>query len=219
MTLTLHQHPFASYCWKPLIALYELELPFERVLVGDATDRRRLGELWPLEKIPVLVDDEADLMIPESTVIIEHVNAVAGGGLLGESDAAALQARLWDRILDGFVMTPMQKIVLDHLRPQAERDGYGVEEAHDTLRQSYSLIESQLREREWIAGDFFSLADCAAAPALHYALAVDRWDERELPELTRYFSALVARPSVARVIDEAREFREFFPPGWPDYMQ
>ena len=218
MTLILHEHPFAAYCWKALIALDELGLPFERHFVGDATDRARLAELWPMGSIPVLVDDAAGLTLPESTTIIEYLDGLAGGSRLLPADpAAALQARLWDRVVDGHVMTPMQKIVGDSLRPEGRRDPAGVDEARSTLDRAYALLDTQLGDGGWLAGPTFTLADCAAAPALHYARVVHRWDEDNLGALTRYFGELMARPSVARVIDEARQYRHLFPLSWPEY--
>jgi glutathione S-transferase len=134
--------------------------------------------------------------------------------------AAALQARLWDRIVDGHVMTPMQKIVGDSLRPQGRGDPEGVGDAHAALERAYAVLDAHLaRGGGWIAGAAFTLADCAAAPALHYARVVHRWDERRLSSLTSYFSALTARPSVAGVIDGARAWRSVFPLPWPDYAE
>ena len=119
MSLMLHQHPFASYCWKALIALYERDVPFERHFVGDEADRARLAELWPMATIPVLVDRAADVTLPESTTIVEYVDGLGDAPRLIPADpATALQARLWDRVIDGHVMTPMQKIVEDNLRPE-----------------------------------------------------------------------------------------------------
>ena len=211
MTLILHEHPFAAYCWKALIALDELELPFERHFVGDAEDRARLAELWPLASIPVLVDDAKGVTIPESTTIVEYLDGLAGGGRLIPQDG--LEARLWDRILDGHVATPMQKIVGDSLRPDGAHDPHGVEEAHEALERAYALLDDRLADRTWMAGPAFTLADCAAAPALHYGWVVHPWQDR--PALTRYFERLTERPSVARVIDGARPYRDIFPLGWP----
>lgn len=220
MTLILHEHPFAAYCWKALIALYELDLPFERHFVGDAADRARLAELWPMGSIPVLVDDAAGLTLPESTTIIEYVDGLADAPRLLPADpAAALQARLWDRVVDGHVMTPMQKIVGDSLRPEGRGDPEGVDEARATLDRVYGLLDGHLGAGGWLAGPAFTLADCAAAPALHYARVVHRWDEQGLATLTGYFAQLTTRPSVARVIDEAREYRHLFPLPWPDYAE
>ncbi len=219
MTLTLHEHPFAAYCWKVLVPLFELDLPFERRLVDDEDARARLAELWPMATIPVLVDDAAGLTLPESTAIVEYLDGLGDGPRLIPADrAAALQVRLWDRIVDGHVMTPMQKIVLDNLRPAGAGDPEGVREARATLDRAYDLLNSRLAGREWLAGTAFSLADCAAAPALYYARVVHRWDEERLSALTRYFTALTARPSVVRVIDEARGYRDIFPLPWPDYV-
>jgi glutathione S-transferase len=219
MTLTLHEHPFAAYCWKALIAFYERDVPFERHQVDDEADRARLAELWPLAGIPVLVDDAAPITLPESTTIIEYLDRFGDAQpLIPAEPEAALQARLWDRVIDGNVATPMQKIVLDSLRPEGRGDPEGIEEARARLDQAYPVLDQQLRGGAWLAGPEFSLADAAAAPALHYGRVVHRWDEVGLPDLTRYSEALMARPSVARVIDEARSFRGVFPLPWPDYV-
>jgi glutathione S-transferase len=217
MTLTLHEHPFASYCWKALIALGELGLPFEPRLVEGDDDRARLAELWPMASMPVLVDDASGLVVQQSTAIIEYLDGLARPRLLPAEPAEALQARLWDRISDAYVMTPMQKIVGDSLRPEGRRDSYGVEEAHSTLDRAYDMLDDHLAGHAWLAGAVFTLADCAAAPALYYARVVHRWDEERLRHLTRYFDDLVARPAVARVIDEARPYRRVFPLPWPEY--
>lgn len=218
MTLTIHQHPFASYCWKATIAARERGVPFESELVADAADRARLAELWPLASIPVLVDDEAGLTLPESTAIVEYLDGLGDAPpLIPDEPAAALQARLWDRLLDGHVMTPMQKIVADALRPDGAADPHGVAEARDQLDRAYALLDDRLGDDGWLAGPAFTLADCSAAPALHYARVVHRWDEDELPRLTRYHAALEARPSVRYAIDAAREWRTVFPLPWPDH--
>jgi glutathione S-transferase len=218
MTLTLHEHPFAAYCWKALIALYERDLPFEPQVVLDDADRARLAELWPMASIPVLVDGEAGITLPESSPIVEYLDGLGEASRLVPQDpAAALQARLWDRVFDGHVMTPMQKIVGDSLRPEGRGDPQGVVEARATLEQAYDLLDRHLTGGGWAAGAEFTLADCAAAPALFYARIVHRWDEQRLADLTRYYMELTARPSVAWVIGEALEYRDLFPLPWPDY--
>jgi glutathione S-transferase len=216
--LVLHEHPFAAYCWKPLIALYELGLPFERHFVGDEAARRQLAEMWPLAKIPVLIDETADLMLPESTTIIEYLDGLAAGsgsGLIPDDAAGALQARLWDRFHDQYIANPMQKIVGDTLRPEGCEDPEGVAEARRILDTAYPVLDAQLAGNAWAAGAAFSMADCAAAPALFYARVVHRWDDEVQTNITRYYRELACRGSVARVIDEARPYRELFPMAWP----
>jgi glutathione S-transferase len=165
----------------------------------------------------VLVDTDAGLTLPESTTVIEHLDRLAGGGRLIPAEAgAALQARLWDRIADNHISTPMQKIVGDSLRPEGREDPEGVAEARATLDTAYGVLDARLAGRAWLAGDAFTVADCAAAPALLYCRAVHRWDARARPQLTRYVRALLARPSVARVVDEARPYRGLFPLPWPE---
>lgn len=215
--LTLYQHPFASYCWKALIALDELDLPYEKVQIDTDADRMRLSELWPMANMPVLTDDSSGTTMPEATAIIEYLDQRAGGGQLIPADPAhALDVRLWDRIFDNYVMTPMQKIVLDSLRPEGEHDTFGVEEARRELELAYAMLDARLPESGWAGGDAFTLADCSGAPALFYARVVHNWDDTDHPSLARYYADLRARPSVDRVIDDARFFREHFPLGWPE---
>jgi glutathione S-transferase len=216
-SLVLHQHPFAAFCQKTLIALYELDLPFRTHLVDGPEGRVELARLWPMAGMPVLRDESADRMIPESTTIIEYLDDLAACGprLIPADRADALQARLWDRFFDQYVAESMQKIVGDSLRPEGRTDPEGVAQARQTLETAYGVLDAQLEGRPWAAGAAFTLADCAAAPALFYARAVHRWDEHGQARITRYYRDLVARPSVARVVEEARPWRELFPLPWP----
>jgi len=217
MQLTLYAHPFSSYCQKVLIALYENATVFSYRTLGpdDPKAGAAWATLWPMKRMPVLVDGARAVM--ESSTIIEYlgINHPGPTRLIPADPDAALEARMLDRIFDNYVMTPMQKIVLDHLRPAADRDAYGVKQAREMLDTSYAWLDGALAGREWAAGGTFSLADCAAAPSLFYA----DWVHEIAPELTRlrdYRARLLARPSVARCVDEARPFRKFFPPGAPD---
>ena len=220
MTLTLFSHPFASYCWKALIALYERELPFVATEVGGEDHRARLADLWPFSTMPVLVDDQSGASVAESTIVIEYLDRFGDAPPLIPTDPdAALQARLWDRVMDGHVHTPMQKIVHDHLRPEGSGDSYGVEEARAKLDTVYGILDTRLRDMPWMAGESFTVADCAAAPSLYYARVVHPWDEKRHGDLTNYFDTLTDRASIARVIDEARPNRQFLPLPWPEHAK
>ncbi len=215
MALVLYAHPFASYCHKVLIALYENSTPFEYRLVNEQRNFDELAALWPLKKFPVLVDGDATLI--ESSVIIEYLLLRHPGPvpLLPESAEAALRARFLDRCFDNYVMTPMQKVVGDALRSPDARDPVGVADARMQLEQAYAWLETVLPEGAWAVGEAFSIADCAAAPALFYADWVQEID-RQFGRLRDYRARLLARPSIARVIDEARPYRKLFPLGAPE---
>lgn len=211
MTLTLWYHPFASFCMKALIALYESGAPFDPVIVdlGDEASRNAFLAVWPIGKFPVIRAAGSGEMIPESTIIIEYLAERYPQALLIPTEpAAAREVRLWDRFFDNYVHVPMQKIVADRLRGREARDPQGVAEARAQMRKAFGLLETRLAEREWAAGGF-SMADCAAAPALHYAWKVEPWQDR--PALSAYFARLNARPSVARVFAEAQPYAHFFP--------
>jgi glutathione S-transferase len=154
--------------------------------------------------------------ILETSTIIEHLQLHYPGttSLIPDGDAG-IEARMLDRVFDNYVMTPMQKIVHNQMRAESDRDAYGVTEARDFLDRIYAWLDRRLAGRTWIAGQGFTLADCAAAPSLFYA----DW-AHEIPaargHLKTYRARLLARPSVARTVEEARPFRNYFPLGAPD---
>lgn len=213
MALTLHFHPLSSCCWKVLIALYEMNIPFEpHVLdLGDAAQRERFLALWPTGKMPLLVDGGD--AIPETSIIIEHLSrhhADADRSLLPADAGASLEVRLMDRLIDLYVMAPMQAIVADRLRAEQDRDTIAVTKAKETLAMAYGLLERKLEGRTWMAHENFSLADCAAAPALFYAATLVPLAAAH-PRLGRYLDRVLDRPSVARVLHEARPYLRFYP--------
>jgi glutathione S-transferase len=214
MTLQLHFHPLASFCHKVLIALYENGTEFEPRLVdlGDETASAAFKALWPIGKMPVLHDTARGRVVPESSIIIEYLARHYPGptALVPADPDLARETRLCDRFYDHYVHQPMQKIVTDRLRPEGCHDPFGVEEARRTIRIAYGMIDRDMTQRPWATGDAFSMADCAAAPALFYALKVEPAGEGQR-HLAAYFDRLMARPSFARVLEEAKPYFAMFP--------
>jgi glutathione S-transferase len=214
MSLKLYFHPLASFCWKALIALYENDTAFEPHIVdlGEETSRTEFFKLWPIGKFPVLRDEAKGLTIPESSVIIEYLASHYPGRVqLVPNDAdLAREVRLRDRIFDLYIHEPMQRIVGDRLRPADRKDPFGVDEARARLRTALDLIDNDMASRTWAAGDAFSMADCAAAPALFYSNQVMPFGNTH-PNVTRYLDRLMARPSFARVVEEAKPYFALFP--------
>ena len=215
MTLTLYAHPFASYCWKATIALYENDTPFtfHEIDLGNPDSAAELERLWPFKKFPVLTD--GDTTVFESTIIIEYLDLHHSGAarLLPADAKAALDVRFMDRFFDAYIHTPMQAIVSDKLFSKNDADA--VIGFRASLDMAYAWLETRLDNCQWASGDAFSMADCSAAPALFYADWVHPIADI-FPNVRAYRARLNARPPVARTIDEARPYRHFFPLGAPD---
>nr|MBA4769641.1 glutathione S-transferase family protein [Sphingobium sp.] len=169
--MILYYHPLSSYCWKVLVALYESGVPFERRILADEAAAAEWQALWPLGKFPILRDPVRGETVAEASIIIEYLALHDPGSFrpIPADPDAALEVRLMDRLLDNYVMTPVQALVADRLRPEDRRDPMAVEQARALLERAYALIESRIEGRVWAGGDAFTLADCAAAPALFYA--------------------------------------------------
>ena len=215
MSLTLYAHPFAAYCWKALIALYENATPFTYRLVEDAAGWAELASLWPISKFPLLRDGDATIV--ESSIIVEYLMRRYPGAtrMIPLNDDAALATRFMDRFFDNYVMTPMQELVSDRIRMEGERDAKGVADARKLLDVAYGWLERQVARDAWLCDNTFSLAECSAAPALFYADWVHPLGSR-FPGVVDYRRRVLVRPSVARVVEEASPYRRLFPGGAPD---
>ncbi len=215
MSLTLYAHPFSSYCQKVLVALYENDVPFEYRMIEDQSAMAELKARWPFGRFPILVDDGRTIV--ESTIIIEHLMLEHGGRVrwLPDDPLEALEVRFLDRFFDSDVMTAMQGPVNEAIRHGNARKDEAMAEAVRKLELAYGWLEQRLEGRTWAAGDTMSMADCAAAPSLFYADWVHPIAE-DFPTLRAYRSRLLAWPSFARAVDEARSYRHYFPLGAPD---
>lgn len=208
----IYGHPFAAFYWKALIALYEREVPFEFLMVDadHPENGQAISRLAPTGQFPVLVD--GDRTVIESAAIIEYLDLHHGDAppMVPADPRTAIEARQMDGIFDDYVMAPLQRMVAAVLREEARRDPHVESEVRAALDRSYAWLNRWMAGREWAANDAFGIADCAAAPALFYA----HWAfpiPAARTALRDYRARLLARPSIARVVDEARPWRDFFP--------
>ncbi len=215
--LKLYFHPLSSFCWKALIALYENDTPFEPVVVnlGEEKSRAAFLDIWPIGQFPVIKDEARDWLVPESSIIIEYLDQHYPGRtrFIPADPDRARQVRMRDRFFDLHVQVQMQKIVGDRIRPDGQRDPYGVEQARARLATALGMTEEAIGE-EWAMGAEFTLADCSAAPALFYADKVVSL-KGKYDRTLAYLERLKARPSFARTLKEAEPFLSMFPTEKP----
>lgn len=214
MPIKLYFHPLSSFSQKVLIALYENDTPFEPHIVklADEALAKAFKQIWPIGKFPVLVDEERQQTVPESTVIIEYLAArfPSRTQLLPSDPVVLREARMHDRFFDLYLDVPVQKIVTDRLRPAGKNDAYGVEQARALIATALRLTNDLMADRAWAAGETFTMADCAAAPALFYANIVAPFEATH-KHAAAYLKRLVERPSYARVVKEAQPYLAMMP--------
>ncbi|MBD0414333.1 glutathione S-transferase family protein [Oryzicola mucosus] len=214
MVLRLYSHPLSSFSHKVLIPLYENDTPFEPIVVdfGDPASLAAFKAVWPMGKMPALVDTDRGETVAESSIVIEYLDRHHRGAVrfLPDDPDLARKARFWDRFFDFHVHILMQQIVGDRLRPEGKSDPTGVEKARRLLRDAYGVIETRMAGRTWAMGDTFGIADCSAAPALFYADTAEPIGD-QFPETKAYLLRLCARPSYRRVLKEARPYFRYFP--------
>ncbi|MBA8879091.1 glutathione S-transferase family protein [Phyllobacterium myrsinacearum] len=214
MTMAMYLHPLSSYSQKAKTAFYEKGVDFEtRMLDGSEPIASAFAALWPIGKFPLLTD--GDKMVFEATSIIEYVDNLypETSRLIPEDQAKAAEVRMWDRFFDNYINYPQQRMVYVAIGREAD-DGEDCAKWKAAFEAAFGVLDHRLKGREWVAGDTFSLADCAAAPSLLYA----DWTHpipKSYKEVWTYRDRLLARPSYARALDEARPYRHMFPLGAP----
>ena len=210
MSLTLYYHPLASFCHKVLVALYENAVEFERRVINlaDDADRAELQALWPIGKFPVIRDHARKRDLAETTIIIEYLDHFFAGErpLIPRNWEDALEVRLWDRFFDQYLQAPMQQIVADHMRGAKSE----LSQERATLATAYRMIDRHMESRTWVSAQGFSMADCAAAPALFFTNSIEPFPA-EFRSLQAYFNRLTERPSFRRVIEEAKPYFPLYP--------
>ena len=212
MSITLWYHPYSGYGQKAATAAYDLDLPFD-LRVVDHMDEAVMAEfqsLSPFGKMPTLVDPDAGRALYESSIVIEYMDRLAGGGRLIPADPdAALEARLVDRIIDTYGGGPMNRIVLRTFRPEEARDVFGSDEDRAVLARCWDWLEDRLSDgRTWGAGETFTLADCNAS-ILTYARRLIPFGDR--PLLRAWHRRLMDRPSFQRVLADAAPYGDLMP--------
>lgn len=213
MSLELFLHPLSSYCHKVLIAFYENGTPFEVKRIDDPAVASEYAALSPLKRFPILRDVGRGRVVPESTIIIEYLESHFPGKvkLIPGDPELAWQVRLRDRFFDNYLHTPMQMFAGDRLRPEGKKDPYGLSEARALFVKALDLVDGEMAQRTWAAGDTFTMADCSAAPPLYYGNRFFGPFRDTHPNAMAYLDRLMARPSYARALEEAKPFMHLLP--------
>ncbi len=193
----------SPYCQKVLIALYEKKLGFVGKLVNlmDPADRAEYQAIYPMGKVPLLITDD-NKALPESSIIIEYLDQLqAAPRLIPADDELARSVRLWDRLADQYLCAPVMNMLFESRKPAAQQDAADIERWSRQLGTMYRMVDDQLARFPYLAGMEFSMADCAAIPALYYSSQFASL--KGFPRLAAYFESLMLRASVMRVIDDA----------------
>jgi glutathione S-transferase len=203
---TLHYHPLSTYSQKTLMALYEKGFPFTPQIldITSADAREAYKKVYPLGKIPLLTGE--DQFIPESSIIIEYVDAHHDGKLrlIPADRDQARKARFYDRLMDNYVMEPVLTVFFDGRKPEAEREPKRVEAAKARLDTMYAMFDAHLAKNTWILGEAFTMPDCAAAGALGLAHMVYPYEKHA--NLRAYFGRLSERPTFQKVRAEVAPY-------------
>jgi glutathione S-transferase len=198
--MKLYYNPLSTYCQKVMIAFNEKGIAYEPHVVDlmSAEGRASYEEINPFGKVPFFKPSE-DWQVPESTSIIEYLEdkfpntprlIPAGGG------DAARQVRFMDRMADLYLNEPIVELQFQKIGFRAQ-DNDRAARARKFVSISYGYYDKRLAKQPWLCGESFTMADCAAIPALYYAQAVMPFDAHS--NIVAYWERARKRPSYAKV--------------------
>ncbi len=200
--MKFYYHPISSYCQKVLVAMYEKGVEFEPHIVSlmDPEMRAQYRDIYPMGKVPLLVVDD-DHLIPESSIIIEYLDSVADPELIVGDAEQRRKIRFKDRMFDLYLNDSVSTLLFQGMKPDPERDQERIDTSKFRIETMYGFMEQEFGNQPYANGEEFSMADCAAMPALFYAQRTAPFDAYE--NISAYWNRLASRPSIRRVISEA----------------
>ncbi|MCO7226389.1 glutathione S-transferase family protein [Pleionea sp. CnH1-48] len=200
--MELYYAPFSTYSQKVLLALYEKELEFKRnvIMLLDKAVQKEFAQVYPLGKIPLLKKEDGSYL-PESTSIVEYLEVQHGSQLIPKDLESAALVRSIDRKMDLYLNNPTVTLLFASMKPEEEQDKEALAKAQKHIDYSYSEMSQLLADHQWLAGDDFTMADCAAIPTLFYAQQL--YPFNDYPQIVDYYERAKQRSSYQHVLEEA----------------
>lgn len=190
--------------WKISIALEEFGLPYNLNLIDiDAGDQHQPEylKISPNGKMPAIVDpdgpDGAPITIFESGAVLQYL-ARKTGQFYGSTERERVRVEEWLMWQMGGVgpMAGQAHHFLFYV-PRGKPDldvTYSQDRYRDETRRLYEVLDKQLSENEFVAGDFFSIADIATWPWVSQWLRQEQ-DLDALPHVKRWLYQMARRPA------------------------
>ena len=206
--MKLYYNPLSTYSQKVLVAFYETGNAFDPEVVNlfDPEARAKYREIYPIGKVPLLVLDDGH-PIPESTIIIEYLDSISKGEkLIPDDPTEARKTRFLDRMYDLYLNNQVGTLFFELRKPESEQSEQVIAECNEKIAVMYKNMENNLSDKTWNRGDTFTLADCAAGPALFYAQQIAPFEDR--PNIKAFWDRFSSRPSYQKVMSEAQPLLE-----------
>lgn len=204
--MKLYTHPLSPYAAKVRIALDEKGLAFEEVAlpVGRQGILSKPAELLaanPRAQVPVLFD--RDVVLHDSTVIVEYLDEIAPEPALLPRDAAArARARLAEDDADWLMGGAVADLIAETFRKPdpATRDGQRIETSAAAIHAAYDRLDETLAKSDRVAGEAFGAADAAWWLTVTVASLCGVPPAERHPHVAAWLARTASRPSVARTM-------------------
>ena len=184
--------------------LDELELPYTQILAGGQFglnhDADYLG-MNPNGLVPLLRDDETDVLLWESNTIVRYLAAQYGQKRLWvDSPARRAEGEKWMDWANQ-TLSPAHRVILMGLvrTPPEQRDQAAIDAGANVCDGLFGILDEALASQTWFSGAEFGTADIAIAPFVYNLFNVGlSWTPR--PHLERWYQQLTERPAFRKTV-------------------
>lgn len=183
-----------------LWVLNELGVECEVIGLNPLAPSPELLALNPAGKLPVLVD--GDVVLTESAAIpIYLAEKYPEKGLIPSNLGDRAQMYRWIFFLVTEIEQPLWWIALNTtIYPEDDRVPADIANATRDCKKMVAVFEKHMTNREFVAGDRFSVADCIAAFTLDWANEGHMLGDA--PQLKAFLKKMYARPTAPMTIKE-----------------
>lgn len=202
--------------YKPSILLEELGLDYTvhpiDITAGDQFKPEFL-KISPNNKMPAIIDPEgpggAPYAVFESGAILMYLSEKTGSDLWPQDMPRKYDVVQWLMFQMGGVGPMLGQA--HHFRQYApEPIDYAIKRYTNEAGRLYNVMDKRLGEAEYLAGDFYSIADIATFP---WTRSIEKQGHSldDYPNVKRWFRAIAARPAVQRGLELLKDSQQAGP--------
>jgi glutathione S-transferase len=186
---------------RPRWLLEELGVPYDLVRLDPAKGGTRSPEhlgRHPLGHVPVL-EDRGTFLFESGAICLYLADLFPEKRLLPPPGTVERGlAYQWVLFAMAEMEPPLVVLSAEAKKASAERDAGTATSARERFRKAAEVLEAVLRDRKFLVGDAFGVADVMVGATLAWALAMRLVDA--LPAVEGYLSRLRERPAWQRAL-------------------
>jgi glutathione S-transferase len=194
--MKIYGHPMSTCTRKVLMTAAETNTPTELIVVDFAKGEHKQQphtDRQPFGRVPAL--DDHGFALHESRAMARYINDKAKGSLMPADAQGRANVEKWISIETSEFTPHAMKFVFKHVMGR-DVDDAALASADESLAKCLGVMDGQLANTPFLAGETFTLADIAFMPYVEYAMATPAKDTiTKYPHVVAWWNKVSERPT------------------------